>query len=151
MTQNTGPNAGAPTQNFPPPPPPPNFIPPQPYQGNSPYISNYGTAKPPTNSLAIASMILGVIGIVSAAITSIPAIICGHVALKQIKQTHEDGAEMARAGLIMGYIVAGLAAVVILMVIILIFILGIPLAALFSGLGFLGTDTGTMALALAVI
>jgi hypothetical protein len=55
-------------------------------------------ARPGTNGLAIASLVLGIVG------GSGLAIIFGHVARSQIRRTGQDGAGMALAGLILGYI-----------------------------------------------
>jgi hypothetical protein len=70
-----------------------------PYQG--PY-SPYPPA-PPTNGLAIAALVCGVGGFV-VGLSFIPAIICGHLARRQIRQTGEQGAGLALAGLILGYV-----------------------------------------------
>ncbi len=58
---------------------------------------------PPTNGLAIASLVCGIAAFVTG-ITCIPAIICGHLARRQIRQTGEQGAGLALAGLILGYV-----------------------------------------------
>lgn len=70
-----------------------------PYQGSySPY-----PPAPPTSGLAIASLVCGVGGFV-VGLSFIPAIICGHLARRQIRQTGEQGAGLALAGLILGYV-----------------------------------------------
>lgn len=56
---------------------------------------------PPTNTLAILALVL-------AFVVSIAGIICGHLALAQIKRTGEAGRELALAGLIVGYVMTGL-------------------------------------------
>lgn len=58
----------------------------------------------PTNGQATAALILGVAGIATCGLTSIPAIFCGHIAQSQIKRTGEDGSGMAIAGLALGYL-----------------------------------------------
>lgn len=58
-----------------------------------------------TNGLAIASLILGIVGV------SIVAIILGHISLSQINKTGEQGRGMALAGTILGYV--GLAITII--------------------------------------
>jgi hypothetical protein len=55
---------------------------------------------PPTNGLAIGSMVCGIIPFVAA----IPAIIFGHLARAQIRQTGERGDSMAVVGLVLGYL-----------------------------------------------
>jgi Domain of unknown function (DUF4190) len=57
----------------------------------------------PTNGLAIAALVCGIAQF-AVGITFIPAIICGHMARRQIRQTGEAGDGMALAGLILGYI-----------------------------------------------
>lgn len=64
----------------------------------------YGAPAPPNNGMATASMVLGIIGIFSCGLTSILAIIFGHVAHSQIKRTGEGGSGMATAGLVLGYL-----------------------------------------------
>ena len=60
------------------------------------------------NTMALVSMILGIVSIVMCmgALTGIPAIICGHIARKQFREspTPQTGEGMATAGLLMGYI-----------------------------------------------
>ena len=68
----------------------------------------YLMTPPSPNGMAIASLVLGVIGVLGAAIfTSLPAIICGHIARRQIRNAEgrEGGDGMAMAGLVMGYLV----------------------------------------------
>ena len=67
----------------------------------------YGSPAPvaaPTNGMATASMICGIIGFFACGLTSILAIIFGHVAQSQIKRTGEGGNGMAVTGLILGYL-----------------------------------------------
>lgn len=66
---------------------------------------------PPTNGLAIASMICGIVSVLMllcylGALTGIPAVICGHMALKRIAESPvpQAGRGMAIAGLVTGYI-----------------------------------------------
>lgn len=56
---------------------------------------------PPTNTLAILALVLGFV-------VPIGGIICGHIALGQIKRTGEGGRGLALAGLILGYVFTGL-------------------------------------------
>jgi len=77
----------------------------------------------PTNAMAITSMVLGLLGIfVLGPLGSIPAIICGHMARRQIQDSkgQQQGDGMALAGLITGYIITALWAAVALLVIIAI-------------------------------
>ena len=57
----------------------------------------------PTNSLARASLILGVAEFFSMGLTAIPAVICGHLAKGEMRQTGQRGDGMATAGLVLGY------------------------------------------------
>ncbi|MGE5827541.1 MAG: DUF4190 domain-containing protein [Micromonosporaceae bacterium] len=61
-----------------------------------------GYAAPPTNSLAIASMIVAILGF-----GPIGAIM-GHVARRQIKERGEQGDGFALAGIIVGWITTGI-------------------------------------------
>ena len=80
-------------------------------------VQQYGAARP-TNGMAIAALICGVCQIFFWALTGIPAIILGHIARKQIRQTGEAGDGMALTGMILGYI--GVALAVLLVVIVVI-------------------------------
>ena len=78
----------------------------QPY--TQPYGAGYGYAyapAPPTNQLAVISLVLGIVGLVVVpVIASIPAIITGHMARRQIRERGEGGDGMAVAGLVTGYL-----------------------------------------------
>jgi hypothetical protein len=58
-----------------------------------------------TNTFAIIALITGISGIFTFGVGSVAGIIYGHLSLKQIKATHEQGYGMALAGLICGYAV----------------------------------------------
>ena len=66
-----------------------------------------------TNQLAIASLACGLAQFVFGPVAAIPAIVFGHVARHQIKRTGEQGADLALAGLILGW-----AAVILVIVLI---------------------------------
>jgi Domain of unknown function (DUF4190) len=91
----------------------------QPYNGpQQPYPPYQGPypAYPPvasTNGLAIASLVCGV-GTFVIGLSFIPAIICGHIARRQIRRTGEQGGGLALAGLILGYVGGALFIVLIL-------------------------------------
>ena len=57
-----------------------------------------------TNGLAVASLACGVGQIFFWFLAAIPAVVLGHMARRQIRQTGEDGAGLALAGLILGWI-----------------------------------------------
>jgi hypothetical protein len=70
---------------------------------------------PPTNGLALGSMICGIAEIFTLGLAAIPAVILGHLARSQIRQTGERGDGMAVAGLVLGYLaIAGWALVILL-------------------------------------
>ena len=48
-------------------------------------------------------MVLGVAEFFTAGLTAIPAVICGHIARRQMKQTAERGDGLATSGLVLGY------------------------------------------------
>jgi hypothetical protein len=56
-----------------------------------------------TNGLAIASLACGIAQFVFGPLATIPAIVLGHMARRQIKRTGEQGAGLALAGLILGW------------------------------------------------
>jgi hypothetical protein len=60
-------------------------------------------AQSSTNSMAIASMVLGVAEFFTAGLTAVPAVICGHVARRQMKLTGQRGDGLATGGLVLGY------------------------------------------------
>ena len=97
--------------------PPPGqqyYGPQQPYPPYQAYQGQYTPypPAPPTNGLAIAALVCGVGGFFIG-LTFIPAIICGHLARRQIRQTGEQGAGLALAGIILGYVGVALFAVLI--------------------------------------
>lgn len=142
MSEKSETKKDVPEPNVPPKPAPPKMVAPQPFQGNSPYVSNYARGPQQINSLAIVSLVLGLVGIFSGGIASIPAVICGHLALNQIKKNHEDGSQLAKTGLICGYVVIGLWVLVLLTAIVLL-ILAVTVGV---GLDLSGVTDGTMAM-----
>jgi hypothetical protein len=67
-----------------------------------------------TNGLAIASLACGLAQFVFGPLTTIPAIVFGHVAMHQIKRTGERGAGLALAGLILGWATVILGVIILL-------------------------------------
>ncbi|NKZ03044.1 DUF4190 domain-containing protein [Actinomadura latina] len=91
------------------------------YGGSMPVV-------PPTNGMATASLVCGLIGFFACGVTSVLAIIFGHVSLSQIKRTGEGGHGMAVTGLILGYLIsAGW------LIVLVFYILGIAMFAASSG------------------
>lgn len=81
----------------------------------------YGPYPPPpalrpTNGMAVASMILGILWLYW--LGSILALIFGYIAKKQIKERHESGGGMATAGIVLGWVGVGLLVVVLAAVVI---------------------------------
>ncbi|MCT1874401.1 DUF4190 domain-containing protein [Brevibacterium luteolum] len=64
---------------------------------------------PPQNTLALLSLIMSLVGLATSGLTAIAGIILGHIAKSQIKRTGETGDNLATWGLIVGYVIVGLA------------------------------------------
>ncbi len=84
------------------------------------FVSNVGMGLMPTPGTAIASLVLGIISLVTCYfgfLFAIPGVICGHMALSEIKQSQGryDGRGLATAGLVLNYIWLGLALTVVLL------------------------------------
>jgi Domain of unknown function (DUF4190)/DUF1707 SHOCT-like domain len=62
------------------------------------------SVAPRTNQMAVASLVCGVGQVFFWFLAGVPAIVFGHVARRQIRQTGEAGSGMATAGLVMGYV-----------------------------------------------
>lgn len=75
-----------------------------------------------TNGLAIASLVTSLIWVCG--VSSIAAVVCGHIARNQIKRTGEQGAGMALAGLIIGYL--GIAVVVVYFIVVVVVVANDP-------------------------
>ncbi|MFW6034398.1 MAG: DUF4190 domain-containing protein [bacterium] len=92
---------------------PPHAQQPPPYPQYPPY-----PPQAPTNGMAIASLVLGIVGITIGwfliGIPSVLAVVFGHVALNTIGRTGQQGKGMAIAGLVTGYIVIGVWVLVML-------------------------------------
>jgi hypothetical protein len=80
----------------PPVPPPYAPYPPQPY-GYPPYVP-----PRPTNGMAIAAMVCGIVGVCTP--LGILALIFGNVAKRQIRETGEQGDGFATTGIVLGWI-----------------------------------------------
>jgi hypothetical protein len=79
-----------------------------PYQ---PYQQVVIVQGPPTSGFAVASLVLGILGVLGGwclfAIPCLLAVICGHVGLGATKNSARSGRGMAVAGLILGYLAIG--------------------------------------------
>ncbi|MGC4804576.1 DUF4190 domain-containing protein [Micromonospora sp. DT233] len=95
----------------------------QPYPPQGYPIQGYpGYASPPrTNGMAIAALVLSLVGIGSCITAPVGAIL-GHVASKQIRETGEGGAGMAQAAIIVGWILTGLMVLGIIFYVVMIVI-----------------------------
>ena len=68
---------------------------------------------PRTNPLAIASLVFGLLQPFTAGLTTIPAVVLGHVAHSQIRRSGERGDALATLGLVLGWI--GISVVVLIL------------------------------------
>lgn len=74
--------------------------------GQNPVSPPYGYPPAgPTNGLAIASMVLGIVWIYW--IGSVLALVFGYIAKRQIAERNESGAGMATAGIVLGWVGVG--------------------------------------------
>lgn len=96
-----------------------------------PPYPGYPPLRPATNNMAIAALVVGLVGLVSCPLIGGVAIYLAGRARAEISRTGEEGAGFAQAGLILGWCGLGLA------VLWLLFLVGY--------LGFMGVMLGTMA------
>jgi hypothetical protein len=71
-----------------------------------------------TNNLAVAAVICGALQPVTGMVTTIPAIVLGHLARGQIRRTGEDGKAMATWGLALGWAGVGIVVLVVLAIVV---------------------------------
>ena len=86
-----------------------------------------------TNSMAIASMVLGVAEFFTAGLTAIPAVVCGHIARRQMKLTSQRGDGLATSGLVLGYM-----AIIFWSVLIAASLVGVAISIAHNGQSFPG-------------
>ncbi|WP_166787910.1 DUF4190 domain-containing protein [Cryobacterium adonitolivorans] len=101
------------------PTPPAAYTPPAPpAYGVTPAAPAYGAAPQGYGQPAAGDKwnVLAIISLVSAFFVSLAAVICGHIALSQIKKTGEKGRGLAIAGLVLGYLglISGLIFIVVI-------------------------------------
>ena len=95
----------------------------------APQVTVVPAAK--TNTLSIVALIAGIAGLTFVPfLSSIVAVVTGHMARKEIRRTGEQGDGMAVAGLITGYIGIGFG---VLVAILLIAFFGVVLASGMKG------------------
>lgn len=100
-----------------------------PYYGQPAY--SYG---PRTNSLAVASLVSGILAwVVCPLLAAVLAVIFGHIARGQIRQSGEAGGGLAIAGLVLGYV--NLAGVLVVGVFYVLLVGGVIIAGLVGGGG----------------
>ena len=112
-------------------PPPPEY--PQqpqydPYQGQGPYQQ-----VPQNDQKAVWSLVLGIMSLICCGIfAAIPAVILGHMSVKDIDQSGGwlTGKEMAVAGMVMGYIIVAIT----ILIIIAYIIFGIAMFGMFGAI-----------------
>jgi hypothetical protein len=95
---------------------------PAPYQGAgypSPQL-----APTTLNSTAVAALVCGLAQFFTLGLTAIPAVVLGHVARRQVRQTAQRGDGMALTGLILGYIGIGLLAFVLTLMVVSVTVTG---------------------------
>ncbi len=122
------------------PPPPPSALTTPPTAGSQPPPPAYGAAPAygtapayypqgyaaprSTNGMAIASLVLGIIGLISCGYTffiaPVLAVVLGVKARRQVRETGQQGDGMALAGIIMGAIGLVISAGIVLFVILMI-------------------------------
>lgn len=103
---------------------PPATVPPPPPAPVQPgYVV---TSQRPYNTLAVVSLVAGIAAYVFLPfISAVVAVITGHMARSQIRQTGEQGGGMALAGLILGYVHLALVVVIIVVIILVVVIAGV--------------------------
>jgi len=116
------------------PTPPPAYTPPAPPAYNTPAAPAYGSAPAAPQAYSPQGYgqptgedkwnVLAIVSFVSAFFVSLAAIICGHIALSQIKRTGEKGRGLAIAGLVLGYL-GVVAFIIFIVVVVLVTIAGI--------------------------
>lgn len=81
-----------------------------------PYAYGPSQARP-TNGLAIASLVCGLLQLAVPVVTTVLALVFGYVARNQIRERGESGEGMAKAGIILGWVGVALGVLGLLFVI----------------------------------
>ncbi|MFT4052379.1 MAG: DUF4190 domain-containing protein [Microbacterium sp.] len=82
-----------------------------------PLPHGYGPV-PRTNGLAIASMVLSILGVIGVLplVGSVAGTIMGHISLRQVVRSGEDGHAMALAGVIVGWVGIGMVLLAVIVI-----------------------------------
>jgi uncharacterized membrane protein YjfL (UPF0719 family) len=100
-------------------------------QGQSPSPYPYAVS-PPTNTLAIISLVAGLASFVILPLfAAVVAVVTGHMARGQIRQSGESGSGLALAGLILGYV----------NVVLVVIAAAITVALIIAGVGLLAASS----------
>jgi hypothetical protein len=67
--------------------------------------SRYG--KPSYNHASIYALVCGLVGLISCGLTSIPAIIAGHIAWARVRRSRQRGLGFAITGIVLGWLMVG--------------------------------------------
>lgn len=113
------PPPGYPQMGYPPPGSPPPGYPP-PYPGGYPYAYDPYAQAPPagTNGKAIAALVTSLAGLLLCGLPSIVGMILGIIALRETRETGQDGHGLALAGVLVGALaIAGWLLYVVVMVV----------------------------------
>ncbi|SDQ74415.1 DUF4190 domain-containing protein [Actinopolyspora saharensis] len=92
----------------------PGYQPGQQYPSNQNFYIGYGGVQPPNNGLAIASMVVSLVSVLTlcfwglGVLLALLGVIFGHVSRGQIRRDGTRGDGMAMAGIVIGYCVLGL-------------------------------------------
>ncbi|MCB0919345.1 MAG: DUF4190 domain-containing protein [Actinobacteria bacterium] len=70
-----------------------------------------------SNGLAVAALVLGVLGFLFGFLTSIPGIVVGHLARRRARDLNGAGSEMAMVGLVLSYVITILTVLAVLLMI----------------------------------
>ena len=118
--------------NLPPPTPPPAYQ--TPAAAVPTYIQNSPSPQPYSQQVGPDKYtVLAIVSLVSAFFVPVVPIITGHMALRQIKMTREQGRGLAIAGLVLGYLAILVIVVVILMAIPILFTMFSTFFIVFNG------------------
>ncbi len=102
---------------------------------NNTYQNQPGTNFQPDlpQGMAVAALVTGILSLTLCGIfTAIPAIICGHIGVKQANNGEASGRSMAMAGMIMGYVSLAITLLIIIAYVAII-VLAVGAAAAQSG------------------